>query len=104
MAGKSVDKYIVTATGKVDGKATLWVAAVFNSIKEAGPWVAMVKLHRAAGSVDNVKAMDAHQPGIDTGKLASDVKYRGAVIQYNPVVNGLDAEEELGGAPKKENA
>lgn len=96
MAGKSVEKYVVMAQGRIDGKAHVWIAAVFNSVKEAKPWVALLKLARAANDAATVKTMDVHAPEAPEGKELTAVKYSGSVIQYAPEAAGLDDDALLG--------
>jgi hypothetical protein len=96
MAGKSIDKFIVNAMGKIDGKTHVWTVAVFNSVKDAKPWVALLNLARKAGDVETVKAMDVHAPAVPEGKELKDVKYSGAVIQYGPEASGLSDDASLG--------
>jgi len=96
MAGKSVEKVLIYATGKVDGKAKQWVAACFNSLADAKPWVALAKLAYASGNADMVKAMDVHAPTTEAHPIATDVKYSAAVVQYAPDAPGLDDEMTLG--------
>jgi hypothetical protein len=96
MAGKSVEKYVVMAQGKIDGKTRVWVAAVHNSIKDAKPWVALLNLARKSGDHEAVAAMDQHQPATADGGPATDVKYSGSVIQYAPEVPGLSDDTTLG--------
>lgn len=95
MAGKSVDKYIIIAQGKIDGKVRVWVAAAFNDVKQAKPWVALLNLARRAGDHETVLAMDVHQPVSVDGKPAENVKYSGSAIQYAPEAAGLSDDAEL---------
>lgn len=96
MAGKSIDKFVVNAIGKVDGKSHVWTVAVFNSIKDAKSWVALLNLARKSGDAETVKAMDVHAPVIPDGKELKDVKYSGATIQYAPEASGLSDDATLG--------
>lgn len=96
MAGKSVDKYVVMAQGKMDGKTVVWIAATFNSVKEARPWVGFLNLARTAGDTTAIAKMDVHQPGIEEGKAATGVKYSGKTVQYAPEVQALDDDITLG--------
>jgi hypothetical protein len=96
MAGKSVEKFIINAMGKVDGKTHVWTVAVFNSVKDAKPWVALLNLARRTGDVETVKAMDVHAPELPEGKELKDVKYSGATIQYAPEASGLSDDATLG--------
>lgn len=96
MAGKSVEKYVVMAQGKIDGKTRVWVAGVFNSIKEAKPWVALLNLARKVEDHATVAQMDRHQPVSETEKPATDVKYTGSVIQYSPEAAGLSDDALIG--------
>ena len=96
MAGRSVEKYVVMGAGKVDGKTHLWTVAVFNSIKDAKPWVALLNLARKSGDVETIAAMDLHAPAVPEGKELKDVKYSGATIQYGPEAAGLSDDATLG--------
>lgn len=96
MAGKSIEKFVVNAMGKVDGKTHVWTAAVFNSMKDAKPWVALLNLARKAGDAETIKAMDVHAPAVPEGKELKDVKYSGATIQYSPEAAGLSDDATLG--------
>lgn len=96
MAGKSVDKFVVMANGKVGGKTHIWTVAVFNSVKDAKPWVALLNLARKSGDAETVKAMDVHAPEIPDGQEIRDVKYTGATIQYAPEASGLSDDATLG--------
>lgn len=96
MAGKSVAKYVVTATGKVDGKTQIWIAGVFASVVFAKPWVAILNLARKAGDVDTVKSMDVNAPLNADGSLPTGVAYKGASVQYNPQADGLSDDTTLG--------
>lgn len=96
MAGKSVAKYVVLGTGKVDGKTTMWVCATFPGIAQAKPWVSLLNLARKSKDTETVAAMDKHQPGIADGKTATDVKYTGLSVQYAPETPGLADDTELG--------
>lgn len=96
MAGKSVEKYVVMAQGKIDGKTRVWVTGVFNSVKDAKPWVAVLNLARKAGDETMVAALDVHQPVSESGKPATDVKYSGSTIQYAPETAALSDDTELG--------
>lgn len=96
MAGKSIDKFVVNALGKVDGKTHVWTAAVFNSMKDARTWVALLSLARKAGDAETVAAMDVHAPAVPEGKELTGVKYSGATIQYAPEASGLSDDATLG--------
>jgi hypothetical protein len=96
MAGKSVEKYVVMAQGKIDGKLKIWVAGVFNDVKQAKPWVALLALARKASDHETVASMDVHQPPATNGGHAADVKYSGSVIQYAPEASALSDDTELG--------
>lgn len=96
MAGKSIDKFVVMASGKINGKTHVWTAAVFNDIKTAKPWVALVNLARRSADTETVKAMDVHAPEAPEGAELKDVKYSGATIQYAPEVQGLSDDATLG--------
>jgi hypothetical protein len=96
MAGKSVAKYVVLATGKVDGKAQMWVCATFPGIAQAKPWVALLNLARKSKDAETILAMDVHQPGIADHKVATDVKYSGLSVQYAPEASALSENAELG--------
>lgn len=96
MAGKSVEKFVVNAMGKVDGKTHVWTAAVFNSVKDAKPWVALLNLARKSGDAETIAAMDVHAPALAEGKELKDVKYSGATIQYAPEAAGLSDDATLG--------
>jgi len=93
---KSTQKTILHAAGKVDGKAKIWIVAVFNDEKTAKPYAAMLKLHYTAGNVDAVKGMDPTAPVSQDGKVATDVKFSASQAVYNPEISGLDAEDILG--------
>lgn len=96
MAGKSIDKFVVMASGKLAGKTRVWTVAVFNSRKDAQPWVALLSLARKSGDAETVKAMDVHAPEVADGQELTDVKYTGAVIQYGPEATGLSDDATLG--------
>ena len=96
MAGKSVEKYVVMATGKIENKTHVWVAAVFNSIKEAKPWVAILNLAHKAQDAETVASMDVHAPKTEDGKTPTGVKYSGSVVQYAPDAGGLSDDTTLG--------
>lgn len=96
MAGKSIDKYVVMASGKSGGKTHVWTVAVFNSIKDAKPWVALLSLARKSGDAETVKAMDVHAPELPADATFSEVKYSGRVVQYGPEASGLSDDATLG--------
>jgi hypothetical protein len=96
MAGKSIDKFVVIANGKIGGKTHVWNVAVFNGIKDAKPWVALLGLARKSGDAETVKAMDVHAPEAPEGSELKDVKYSGSVIQYGPEASGLSDDVALG--------
>jgi hypothetical protein len=96
MAGRSTEKFIVNAASKVDGKTHIWTVAVFNSVKDAKPWVALLNLARKSGDAETIKAMDIHAPELPEGKEHTAVKYTGAVIQYGPEATGLSDDATLG--------
>lgn len=96
MAGKSIEKFVVMASGKVEGKTHLWTVAVFNSVKDAKPWVALLNLARKSADAETIAAMDVHAPAVPEGKELKDVKYSGAVIQYGPEAAGLSDDATLG--------
>jgi len=96
MAGKSVEKFIVTAVGKLDSKTHMWNVAVFNDIKTAKPWVALLNLAHKAGDLETVAAMDVHAPKTEDGKRPTGIKYSGATIQYAPEVGALADDTTLG--------
>lgn len=96
MAGKSIDKFVVNAMGKIENKTHVWTAAVFNSRKDATAWVALLNLARKAGDAETVKAMDVHAPEAPEGKELIGVKYSGATIQYAPEASGLSDDATLG--------
>lgn len=96
MAGKSIDKFVVNAMGKLDGKTHVWTAAVFNLRKDAQAWVALLNLARKAGDAETVKTMDVHAPTVPEGKELTAVKYSGATIQYAPEAVGLSDDATLG--------
>lgn len=96
MAGKSIEKFVVTATGKLENKTHVWVAAVFNDLKTAKPWVALLNLAHKAGDAETIKAMDVHAPTTEDGKLPTGVKYAGAVVQYAPETTALSDDTTLG--------
>lgn len=96
MAGKSINKFVVVASGKIDTKTHVWTVAVFNGKKDAQPWVALLNLARRTGDTETVKAMDVHAPEVPEGKELSGVKYAGSVIQYGPEASGLSDDATLG--------
>jgi hypothetical protein len=96
MAGKSTEKFVVNAIGTIDGKRHVWTAAIFNSVKDAKPWVALLNLARKAEDAETVKAMDPHAPEVPEGKTITNVKYSGATIQYAPEAAGLSDDATLG--------
>jgi hypothetical protein len=96
MAGKSVEKFIVNAAVKHEGKTHIWTAAVFNSVKDAKPWVALLNLARKSGDAETIKAMDVHVPAALADKDLKDVKYSGATVQYAPEAAGLSDDATLG--------
>jgi hypothetical protein len=96
MPGRSVEKFVVMATGKVEGKVKIWVAAVFPGVAQAKPWVALLNLAHKAADLETVKAMDVHAPIGADGKLPEGVKYTGSVIQYSPDVAALSDDTTLG--------
>lgn len=96
MAGKSVDKFVVMASGKIDGKTHVWTAAVFNSVKDARPWVALLSLARKSADAETVAKMDVHAPEAPEGKSLTAVRYSGATIQYAPEAAGLSDDAVLG--------
>ena len=96
MAGKSIEKFVVNAIGKVDGKSHVWTVAVFNSMKDAKPWVALLSLARKSGDTETVATMDPHAPAVPEGKEITSVKYSGATIQYSPEATGLSDDATLG--------
>lgn len=96
MAGKSIEKVLIMASGKVDGKAKQWVAAVFNDLQSAKPWVALAKLAYASGNADMVKQMDVHAPTTEAHPIATDVKFGATVVQYAPEAPGLDDDFTIG--------
>lgn len=93
---KSVEKTILYATGKVDGKAKTWVVAIFNDLKQAKPYAAMLKLHYAARNTEPLKAMDPNAPLAGDGSHPSDVKLSASTAPYTPEVSGLDDDSVLG--------
>lgn len=96
MAGKSIEKFVVMASGKIDNKTHVWTVAVFNGKRDAQPWVALLNVARRAGDTETVKAMDVHAPEVPEGKELSGVKYSGKVVQYGPEATGLSDDAELG--------
>lgn len=96
MAGKSVDKFVVMATGKLEGKARVWVAAVFNDVRQAKPWVALLNLAHKAGDAETVASMDVHAPLGKDDIRPTEVKYSGAVVQYAPETTALVDDTTLG--------
>ena len=96
MPGRSTEKYVVTATGKLAGKTRVWVAGVFPGKKEAIPFVALLNVSRKANDLETIAAMDPHAPTNDAKDVVTDVKYAGAAIQYSPAAPGLSEDAELG--------
>jgi len=96
MAGKSVEKFVVTATGRIENKTHVWVAAVFNDLKTAKPWVAVLNLAHKAGDAETIASMDVHAPRTEDGKTPTNVKYAGAVVQYAPETGALGDDTTLG--------
>jgi len=93
---KSLEKTILHAAGKVDGKAKMWIVAVFNDRKAAQPFAAMLKVHHASGNVDAVRKMDPSVPVSADGKLPVDVKFSASQAPYSPEVADLDDADILG--------
>lgn len=96
MPGRSVEKYVVTAIGKLDGRTHTWVAGVFTDLKTAKPWVALLNVAHRANDTETVAAMDVHAPTNAAGERPTAVKYAGAAIQYSPDVPGLSDDTTLG--------
>lgn len=93
---KSLEKTILHATGKVDGKFKSWIVAIFNDVKGAKPYAAMLKLHYAARNADQLKAMDPNAPLAGDGSHPTDVKLSASTAPYTPEVSGLDDNDVLG--------
>lgn len=96
MPGRSTHKYVIMASGKLNGKTHVWVAGVFVDVNQARPWVALLNVARKANDAETVKAMDVHAPTNETGELATGVKYTGIKVQYAPNAPGLSDDAELG--------
>lgn len=96
MAGKSVEKYIVHGMGKLDGKVRTWIVGVFNSERDAKPWVSMLKFAHSAKAAELVAKMDVHAPTNDKGERPIEVKYTGSVAQYAPDAPDLDEAPKIG--------
>lgn len=93
---KSLEKTILHATGKVDGKGRTWIVAIFNDVKQAKPYAAMLKLHYGAKNTDAIKAMDPNAPLATDGSHPTDVKLSASVAPYTPELSGLDESDVLG--------
>lgn len=93
---KSLEKTILHATGKVDGKAVRWVVAIFNDVKGAKPYAAMLKLHYGARNADALKSMDPNAPLASDGSHPTDVKLSASTAPYTPEISGLDDGDVLG--------
>lgn len=96
MPGRSVEKFVVTATGKVAGKGTMWLVAVFPGVAQAKPYVALLRLAHAAKDHDTIKTLDPHAPYGENGDVPTDVKYTGRTIQYSPQTADLSDDTTLG--------
>lgn len=93
---KSLEKVILHATATLDGKTVTWIVAVFNDIKQAKPFAAMLKMHYAAKNSDAVAQMDPNAPTDKAGQHATEVKFRASRAPYTPDVAGLDESDVLG--------
>lgn len=93
---KSLEKTILHATGKVDGKGRAWIVAIFNDVKQAKPYAAMLKLHYGAKNTEQLKAMDPNAPLGTDGSHPTDVKLSASTAPYTPEVSGLDDNDVLG--------
>jgi predicted naringenin-chalcone synthase len=96
MPGRSTEKAVIIATGKLAGKSRMWVAAVFADVKAATGWVGQLTVAHKTGDAEAVAKMDVHAPKDADGKAPTDVKYSGAVIQYSPDVPGLSPDALFG--------
>lgn len=93
---KSLEKVILHATATLDGKPVTWIVAVFNDLRQAKPFAAMLKMHYAAKNGDAVALMDPNAPVNKAGERATEVKFRASHAPYTPEVAGLDESDVLG--------
>ena len=93
---KSLEKTILHATGNVDGKPVTWIVAVFNDVKQAKPYAAMLRMHYTAKNTVAITGMDPNAPLDKANKHATDVKFRASQAPYTPEITGLDESDVLG--------
>lgn len=93
---RSLEKTVLHALGKVDGKSRTWVVGVFNDVKTAKPFAAMLKFHYSAKNTDALKAMDPTAPLATDGTHPTDVKFSASIAPYAPEIAGLDDSDVIG--------
>lgn len=92
MPGKSVEKTLVHAQGKVDGKLRQWIVGCFASEKMANDFVAILRMAYTHTIKDTITKMDVHAPKGEKGELPTEVKFQKGTIQYNPSAPAFDEE------------
>jgi len=82
--GASVEKSILFAVGKVDGKVARWPVAAFVDLNALKPYAAALKAAYDGKDAVRVKELDTMSPAKTEGVIATDVKLTAQVIPYNP--------------------
>lgn len=90
-----VNREILHATAKLDGKVVRWIVGVFPNENALKSFAAMLRLAYQTGLETHVKAMDVHAPALKDGQALTEVKLSRQTVQYNPQAPGLDDDAAL---------
>ena len=94
-ANGPVNREILHATAKLDGKVVRWIVGVFPNEKDLRAFAAHLNVASKGGLTDIVMAMDIHAPALKDGQSLTDVKLSRQTVQYNPQAPALDDDAAL---------
>lgn len=90
-----VERHILHASAKLDGKPVRWIVGVFANEGLLRHFAALLKLAYTHGDAVSIKAMDKHAPVLKDGQTLTEVKFNKQAVQYNPTAPALEGEDSL---------